>query len=437
MRMHPPDVRLRKLLTPTQGKQDPVQEHVSGCAKCLSRVETLKNQPVASAYDVALTVHAPRLRYLQAAYDRERAEAKGLIAELLRHPSERQQILVRNHSGFHTWGVFESLLELSYQETARRSPLLGESLADLALDLSEHLDTNVYGAQAIEDLRGRAWAYIGNARRVRADLRGSLEAFDHALVHLRRGTREPWERAVCLSLRASLLRAQRRFDEAIRLLKRSLVLFRAVGDRHWIGLTLLSLDNVFHHAGQPEKGIPLLYEALKHIDSVKEPRLLLLAEHNLSDDLADAGQYMEAQRHLIKARPLYRSFNEPWIRHRYSWVEGKVARGLGQPDRAEEFLLAARAGFLEMSSPYDVALVSLDLAGLYAEQGRTLELKWLAEKMVPIFSSLQIQRETLAAFTLWQQAVHAETVGTELTARVASSLKRARYEQPPSDRETI
>lgn len=431
MRIHPPDARLRKLLTATQGKPDPIEEHVSGCARCLGRLETLRGGLETSAYDAALTVHAGRLRRLQAAYDRERAEAQNLVAELLRHRSERQEILIRNHPGFHTWGVFERLLEVSYEETARRSPLLGERLARLALDLSEHLDTRLYGAQSIEDLRGRAWAYIGNARRVRSDLRSSQEAFDLALVHLRLGTREPWERAVYLSLRASLLRAQRRFDEAMRLLKRSLVLFRAVGDRHWIGLNLLSMDTVLHQVGQPEKGIPLLCEALDHIDSVKEPRLLLLAEHNLSDDLADAGQYMEAQRHLVKARPLYRCFNEPWIRHRHSWVEGKVARGLGQPDRSEELLLSARAGFLEMSSLYDVALVSLDLASLYAEQGRTSELKWLAQEMVPIFSSLQVQRETLAAFTLWQQAVDAETVGAELTARVASSLKRARYDQPP------
>ncbi|MFL6294201.1 MAG: hypothetical protein ACJ759_25175, partial [Thermoanaerobaculia bacterium] len=82
-----------------------------------------------------------------------------------------------------------------------------------------------------------------------------------------------------------------------------------------------------------------------------------------------------------------------------------------------------------MNSAYDVALVSLDLAGLYTEQGRTMELKQLAGEMVPIFASLQVQRETLAAFTLWQQAVQAETAGAELTARIANSLKRARYDQ--------
>jgi len=42
--------------------------------------------------------------------------------------------------------------------------------------------------------------------------------------------------------------------------------------------------------------------------------------------------------------------------------------------------------------PYDTALVSLEIATLYAEQGRTAELKRLAAGMLPIFSSLHIHR---------------------------------------------
>ena len=57
---------------------------------------------------------------------------------------------------------------------------------------------------------------------------------------------------------------------------------------------------------------------------------------------------------------------------------------------------------------YDTALVSLDLASLYAEQGRMAELKRIAEEMVPFFSSRQIHREALAALDYWRQAVEAE-----------------------------
>jgi tetratricopeptide (TPR) repeat protein len=417
---------------------DPVQTHVAGCARCSRRLQRLQTQRSVAyaAYDAALSAGARRLQDLQATYARERTDGKALVSELLKHPAERRLILIRNHPRFHTWGVFERLLEMSILESPRDAGV-SEKLARLALELSNHLDESRYGTQAIEDLRGRAWAYIGNACRVQSDLRGAQEALDRALVHLRQGTREPWERAVWLDLKGSLLRAQRRFGEALQLMNRALVLFLAVGDRHRAGRTLLNMDNVFHHSGRSEEGIPLLYRALELIDPDQEPMLLLMAKHNLVDDLAESGKYMEAQRLFIQARPLYRRFTEPFVEIRRLWVEGKIVRGLGQSEKAERLLLAARNGFIELASSYDLALVSLEIAGLYAEQGRNAELKQIAEEMVPIFSSRQIQREALAAFILWHQAVQAETAGAELAALVAAALRLARYEEPASGQEGL
>lgn len=433
MRIHPPDLLLRKLLVSTLGAVDGVQAHVSGCARCSRRLKRLQTQRSAAyaEYDAALTAGARHLKNLQAAYTKERTEGKALVAELLKHPAERRLILIRNHPRFHTWGVFERLLEISILESPRDAGG-SEELARLALELSDHLDESRYGSEGIEDLRGRAWAYIGNARRVQSDLRGAQEALDRALVHLRQGTREPWERAVWLDLKGSLLRAQRCFDEALRMMKRALSLFLSVGDQHRAGRTLLNMDNVFHHSGRAEEGIPLLYRALELIDPEQEPMLLLMAKHNLVDDLAESGRYMEAQRLFIQARPLYRRFPEPFVEVRRLWVEGKIARGLGQPEKAEQLLLAARNGLIELASPYDLALVSLELAGLYASEERTADLKQIAGEMAPIFSSLHLQRETLAAFNLWHQAVQAETAGAELAARVVTALRRARYDQPAS-----
>jgi tetratricopeptide (TPR) repeat protein len=384
----------------------------------------------------SLRIDTRRLREIQAAYAKERSEAHSLIPELRKHPKERQRVMIRNHPRFQTWGVLEGLLEASRQETLG-DPDCGEELALLATDVAEHLDATTYGAEGIEDLKARAWAYIGNARRVRFDLREAQEAFDRSLIHLRQGTREPWEHAVWMDLKASLLRAQRRFDDSKRLLKRALVLFLAVGDRHRAGRVLISMDNVLHREGRPEEGIPFLYKALELIDSEQEPHVLFMATHNLIDDLAEAGRYMEAQRLLIQSRPLYQRFDRPFVRYRCRWTEAKIARGFGQLKKAEAFMETARSGFLEYDAAFEVALVSLELAGLYAEQGKTSEMKCLAEEMVSIFSSRQIHREALAALALWKQAVDAEEACAELAALVAAEIKHARYDQPASGQEGL
>lgn len=428
MKIHPPDRQLQQLLL-GKGNYTPAQEHLSTCERCRRRLNVLRRRRTTDRPEPTLTIDTRRLREIQAAYTRERSEAIRLVTELRRHPLERQRVLVRNHPRFQTWGVLETLLEASRKETPGNASL-GEELGFLAVDVAEHLDSSLYGAEGIEDLKARAWAYIGNARRVRFEFREAEEAFDRSLLHQRKGTREPWEQAVWLDLKASLLRAQRRFDEAMRLLKRAMVIFLAVGDRHRAGRTLINMENVLNRAGHVEAGIPLLNRAIELIDPDQEPQVLFMAKHNLIDNLAEVGRCMEAQRLLTQSRSLYQQFDEPFARNRRRWTEAKIARGFGRIRRAEDLLESARRGFLKQEAIYEAALVSLDLAGLYAKQGKTAEMKKLAEEMVPIFSSRQIHREALAAFNLWHQAVQAEVAGVEMAARVAAAVRGARYEQP-------
>ncbi len=441
MEIHPRDSHLLHLLFspgPEGHTAQKVREHLARCSRCQQRVDRLlalrqpgaqpRQAPAWRAYEEALTQSVRLLKSWSSRFEQERAEARGLFAELMKHPVERQRLLVRNHLRFQTWGVFELLIERSREQTFQE-PSKGEEMAHLALDLSSHLDPLFYGAEQIEDFRARAWSYIGNARRVGADLQGAEEAFRTALLHLRQGTREPMERAIFMDLKASLLRAQRRLKEALCLLRRAKTLFLAVGETHRAGRVLVKMSTVHFFAGELEKAVPLLTESVSLIDPKQEPRLLLSAWHNLIDDLADLGRAMEAQKLFVRAAPLYRQFHEAWVHNRRDWVEGKIARGMGRHEKAEALFLKARAGFVAEDAAYDTALVSLDLATLYAEQGRNAELRRLAEEMVPIFSSRQIHREALAALVLWKQAVEAETAGVELVAHIATYLKRARHDQ--------
>ncbi|HSN86360.1 MAG TPA: tetratricopeptide repeat protein [Thermoanaerobaculia bacterium] len=269
---------------------------------------------------------------------------------------------------------------------------------------------------------------MGNACRVRSDLQSAEEAFAAAYRHLRAGTKDPLEKAILLDLEASLRRDQRRFEAAFRLLRRAVKIFRQSDQQHRAGRTLVNLATVHHHAGNPAEGIPLLYEALDLIDSEQEPRLLLCARHNLIFYLAGAEQFLEAQKIYRETRPLYRSFSDAWTQNRRKWVKGKIVRGLGQADQAESLFLAAREGFITEGIPYDTALVSLELATLYAEQRRTADLKKLAGEMVPIFSSLNIHREALAALAYLKQAAEAERASLEVVRRVADYLRRAQHD---------
>ena len=435
MKIHPNDDVLEEFVLSLDGPQQSLLRHLGWCSYCRSRLYYLPRplpvhvkdaigNPRAGSYETGLAENRRALSEWEAVLEQERDDAPGLFVELFEQPAGDRDLLLRDSPRFQTWGVFELLVERSL-EASLQDPAFGEHLGRLALRLSDHLDRGRYGAERIADLRARAWAFVGNACRLRSDFQGAEEALGQAYQQLKKGTRDGLERAIFLDLKASLRRDQRRFDEALRLLQRAVDLFLSHGERHRAGRSLVNMATVYHHAGNLVTAISSLHQALPLIDPEREPRLLLCARHNLIFYLAELGRFLEAQRLYREARPLYRSFNEPWVQNRRKWVRGKIAKGLGQLQRAETQFLAARDGFLAEGIPYDTALVSLELALLYAEQGRTEDLKRLAAEIVPVFASRHIHREALAALSFFRQAVEAETAGAELVARVAAYLRRA------------
>jgi len=82
-----------------------------------------------------------------------------------------------------------------------------------------------------------------------------------------------------------------------------------------------------------------------------------------------------------------------------------------------------RQGFVDDSQPFGAALVSLDLAAVYLASGRTKATRRLADEMVPLFRSMQVHREALAAVLVFRQAVELEKATVGLAREVARSLR--------------
>jgi tetratricopeptide (TPR) repeat protein len=463
VKIHPSDLLIEEMLVSASEGSGMLLRHLATCRYCRSRLERLPTHLAATlltaapelagggewrgasslicayssprsgpldrprSHDYSQVMERSERTYLERAHalEGERRQAVAFLDELVAHQPSTRALLLANSPRFHTWGVYESLLERSWQLRGT-APTEAHELARLALELSNHLSTDYYSVELIEDLRARAWSYIGNLRRIASDLDSSEKAFQLSYLHLKRGTCEPFERAMFLDLKASLRRAQRRFGEAIGLLKRAVSIFLRQGDQHRAGKSLVSLSLVHDYAGEPGEAITVLQEALRQIDPSQDERLLMSAWHNLIWYHCSLSRYIEAQGLYRKARPLYTKYEAAGFGNLRLWAKGKIELGLGQSDSAEELFLSARTGFLKQGIPYEAAMVSMDLAILYAEQCRSSELKQLAAEMLPIFSSLRIQREALAALMFLKQALDAERLTTEAVTRVASFLQRAK-----------
>ncbi len=149
----------------------------------------------------------------------------------------------------------------------------------------------------------------------------------------------------------------------------------------------------------------------------------MAAHHNLTLYLTESGRYQEALQLLDGARPLYHRLGDQMSLIRLRWLEGKIAIALGQLAEAEQLLKEVRKELIERELGFDTALLSLDLADIYARQSRGAEMRLLAEQMIPIFRSRDVHREALAALLTFQRAAEMECVSLGLIREVSNHLK--------------
>jgi tetratricopeptide (TPR) repeat protein len=361
----------------------------------------------------------------ESALDRERVEAPRLFEELESHPAPRRQLLARNSVRFQTWSLCELVIDKGF-EAGFVSPPEAVELAELGVAIAETLDLERYSSSLVRDLQARAWSVVGNARRLIGELRGAEEAFGEAEELLDGGTGDVIEEARLYSFTASLRSDQRRFDEAIRLAGHAETIYRRAGDHHLMARSMVSRGLFTGYSGDCEGAIPILESALAHLEPEHDRRVALAAQHNLIFCLNECGRLQEALKLLVKARPLYAKYGDPWSRTGLRWLEGKIATGLERAQEAEHAFAEARRTYLELERPLDFALVSLDLAALHLGEGQTDAARQVASEILPIFRSREIEREAIAAVIVFQQAVDKDRITYELIHRLSKSLEESR-----------
>ncbi len=356
----------------------------------------------------------------------EGREAPALLAELLAQPADAQLARVRDDERYHTWALCQLLLRASMR-AAGDDPGQAVALAELAVRISELLAGEAYDPGWLLDLRGKAWAYLGNASRVLGELWGSERAFRRAEECLDQSlTGNLPARAELLRLESSLRLDQRRLDDAQALADEALRLYGESADLHGASVMMVKKAKILEEQGELEAAIALLREAGAAIEETADPHLQHCARHNLVWLLTTAEHHAEAEALLPEVRRLATELGNPLDLVRLRWAEGRIDLGLGRHSSAEAAFREVQREFFERRMGFDAALVSLDLAILYAGQGSTAELKQLAVEIMPAFESREVHREAMAALIMFQEAAEEERLTVALARHLATFLGRER-----------
>jgi len=357
--------------------------------------------------------------------DAERRQAQRDLAELRAlSAAERAERVTTAKSRFASRSLAELLLD-ECREAVRRDPEDARVYAELVPQMLRRLPGATRQAWG-EELHARALAHRGNAFRVAGD----VQAADNSFLALhqflsRQGLQLDDLSPDVASLEASLRYDQGRFQEAAELLDTAVQLAQVSGDTVQLARFLVQRGDVHRFNEHLDEAQRDLRQALSLLDPEQETHLFLCGVGNYGLYLCEAGEHHEAARLLERHEDLFRRNDEPWLYLRTEILRAKIAHGLGRGAEAERCYLAARDGFAERDLPFHAALISLDLAQLYVEEGRSRELAELAAWMVAVFESRELPARANVALMLFQQAVAAKQVTVEALRGLRSCLEQA------------
>lgn len=360
-----------------------------------------------------------RLADLRRQHDQAERELRALLAL---PPEERIPAIRRARRRFKGSHLVLLCLEES-EKLFTREPKTAAHLAEVAravLSCSGATSTSM-------ELLALATAYRANALRAGGDLRGAHDQLKETRALVRHHlVTDPEMLGRIDELEGSLRKDQRRFERAEELLTRSVQLYRMAGRPVEIARVRIKLGDLFYVQYRLRQAIEATAAALQDLAPELHPRLHLMARYNLTLQLAEAGRTEEAAALLAGDRGLYAQFPEPWTQLRLLCVRAKIADGRGEMDEAAQLYAEAREGFIRQGIGYDVAVVSLELALVHLKQGRTAEVRRIAEEMHPLLQADGIHREATAALLLFQDAARRDAATAELVADLTDYLKRAR-----------
>lgn len=388
------------------GKPPALGRHEDGCGD--QAVPSLPDPRFVGVLDRAQNTAAEWTKRVR----REQRRARADLRELKRLPlSARAERVEHARSRFRSRPLADLLIEES-RRLVREDPAEAQSLASL-VEVVLLWTPGAIDQDWARELMVRARAWEANAIRVAGEFRLADRRFAELRAQLAREVIDSEAlHAEISSLEASLRIDQGQVREARELLSQAAVLYENASDSQALGRTLMKWALVERRQNDLEAAVTVQRRGLALLDAAADPMLYLQAVANLAffllglEHTDEVGALLAGHEAALQEHGLWES---PQVVN----LRGRLALARHDEFAAENLFVAARAGFLDRGDAVRAAVVSLDLALLYLQQGKTADLRRMARSMGQVFEAEDLHEEAMATVVLFQQAVAAESLTVE------------------------
>jgi tetratricopeptide (TPR) repeat protein len=339
--------------------------HVATCTGCRRRLAA-EARDLELAWTPDAAADAAILRLLRdleretnlddrlAAIEREHLAAPELVRELLEHPD--------------SWGTAASEPRYASLEVAwhllvaakGEEPLLALRLIDLAGEIAVVLAAADSRAHLHRQLLVEVRCARAHRRLDAADRAGAGRELRRAASQLAPDL--GYARALyCLAL-ARLRRQERRWEEALAIGERAVMLLDDHGTTLEAGQAQIEQGWALIDAGDPDEALPLLEAALPLVEGMAA--WAVSGRLGLAVALAAQGDWGSASQLLAAADRLTAQVVEPRMRQRLRWRGAQAARRCGQGGSAFRRLCRAVTGLLALGEDRDAAQALCELLAL-------------------------------------------------------------------------
>jgi|CXWL01.1.fsa_nt_gi tetratricopeptide (TPR) repeat protein len=360
----------------------------------------------------------------------ERARAEKAIAPLAGLARKARLAAVRrSRSTLRGRAVVEALLAAA-RAALPGAPEDSKRWAECALWAArDTAGQNAAEDRALAAQEARAWGYVANVERIRADFPAAERAFDVASLLLEMAhVTELRPFAELRNLYASFCRARREFDAAVEMLEGAALLYDRLGDGAESLRALVKLTSVLNTAQRWAESSAVVERLDTALGPDLDASLHLGNFQNGVVALLELGETRGAKARFLAGQAIYLEFPDAYTQGRRHYLLGRLAQAEGLRPEAEAAFRESQRILLDAGDAFSAAVAALDLAILYLDEGRWPEVRELTAAMLAVFASLGIHREAHAAWRLFLAAVERQEANIDAARRLSRFLEHARHD---------